>query len=118
MDSLRQCRDKGRDIILDIDGQGAGQIKEELPDAVCVFILPPSWKELEERLRSRRTDSDEDIVRRLRNAIEEVRYVDIYDYILINDDFNETVFLLKSIMAAERCRSERVLPFIEEFTQS
>ena len=118
VDSLRECRHKGKDVILDIDGQGARQIKDEFPDAVCIYILPPSWKELEERLPSRRTDSDENIIRRLRNATEEVRYVDLYDYILINDDFNETVFLLKSIIAAERCRSERVLPLIEEFKQS
>ena len=82
---LDRARQRGHDLILDIDVQGAGQLKDKLPEAVTVFILPPSRKELEARLRNRSSDPDEVIQRRLRDASREVRNYKEYDYVLVND---------------------------------
>lgn len=106
---IRECLHKEKGVILDIDGQGARQLKDKFPDAVSIFILPPSWEELEERLRSRRTDDDKDIEIRLKNAREEIQYVEQYDYVVINDDFTEAASTLKSIVIAEKCRTQRFL---------
>ena len=95
IDSLKEYQHKGIDIILDIDGQGGRQLKNEYPDGIYVFILPPSWKDLEERLRLRSTDSDEDIEKRLKNAKEELQYIYHYDYIVVNNDLEEAVSALK-----------------------
>lgn len=117
IDSLKEYRHKGIDIILDIDGQGGRQLKNEYPDGIYVFILPPSWKDLEERLRLRSTDSDEDIEKRLRNAKEELQYIYHYDYIVVNNDLEEAVSALKSIIIAEKSRRERVLPLVKGLFQ-
>lgn len=117
IDSLKEYLHKGTDIILDIDGQGGSQLKSEYPDGIYVFILPPSWKDLEERLRLRSTDSDEDIEKRLRNAKEELQYIYHYDYIVVNNDLEEAVSALKSIIIAEKCRRERVLPLVKGLFQ-
>ena len=117
IDSLKEDRHKGIDIILDIDGQGGRQLKNEYPDGIYVFILPPSRKDLEERLRLRSTDSDEDIEKRLKNAKEELQYIYDYDYIVVNSDLEEAVSTLKSIIIAEKCRRDRVLPFVKGLFQ-
>jgi guanylate kinase len=117
IDSLKEYRHKGIDIILDIDGQGGKQLKNEYPDGIYVFILPPSLKDLEERLRSRSTDSNEDIEKRLKSAKEELQYIYHYDYIVVNDNFNEAVSTLKSIIIAEKFRRERVLPRVKGLFQ-
>ena len=117
IDSLKEYRHKGIDIILDIDGQGGRQLKNEYPDGIYVFILPPSRKDLEERLRLRSTDSDEDIEKRLKNAKEELQYIYDYDYIVVNSDLEEAVSTLKSIIIAEKCRRDRVLPFVKGLFQ-
>jgi len=117
IDSLKEYQHKGIDIILDIDGQGGRQLKNEYPDGIYVFILPPSRKDLEERLRLRSTDSDEDIEKRLKNAKEELQYIYDYDYIVVNSDLEEAVSTLKSIIIAEKCRRDRVLPFVKGLFQ-
>ena len=117
IDSLKEYRHKGIDIILDIDGQGGRQLKNEYPDGIYVFILPPSRKDLEERLRLRSTDSDEDIEKRLKNAKEELQYIYQYDYIVVNNDLQEAVSALKSIIIAEKCRRDRVLPLVKDLFQ-
>ncbi|RJP56968.1 MAG: guanylate kinase [Deltaproteobacteria bacterium] len=117
IDSLKEYRHKGIDIILDIDGQGGRQLKNEYPDGIYVFILPPSRKDLEERLRLRSTDSDEDIEKRLKNAKEELQYIYQYDYIVVNNDLEEAVSALKSIIIAEKCRRDRVLPLVKGLFQ-
>ncbi|MEW6616228.1 MAG: guanylate kinase [Thermodesulfobacteriota bacterium] len=117
IDSLKEYRHKGIDIILDIDGQGGRQLKNEYPDGIYVFILPPSLKDLEERLRLRSTDSNEDIEKRLKSAKEELQYIYQYDYIVLNDDFNEAISTLKSIIIAEKFRRERVLPRVKGLFQ-
>lgn len=99
----------GRDIILDIDVQGARQIKKQYAQAVSVFLLPPSWGELERRLATRGTDGRDIIRRRLDNARREIPYVMEYDYYIVNDELRDAVKLLQAIVVAERQRSSRVV---------
>lgn len=86
-EQLRQ----GRDVILEIDWQGARQVRAAMPDCVSIFILPPSRRALEERLRNRRTDSDEVIARRLRDAASDMSHWNEFDYVVVNDDFTRAV---------------------------
>jgi len=97
----------GKDVILEIDIEGARQIKEKFRDGVFVFIAPPSLEELARRLTKRGADSDEEIQRRLNLASEELDYVSEYDYIVHNDDLESALLKLKSILLAERCRVRR-----------
>jgi guanylate kinase len=99
----------GSDVLLEIDWQGAEQIRKLKPDAVAIFILPPSIAALEERLRGRGQDSDEVIARRLAAAQGEIAHVDDFDYVIINDDFDRAAQDLISIIRAERLRLPRQL---------
>jgi len=99
---------EGKDILLDIDTQGALQVKKNFPEAVLIFILPPSFKELERRLRSRGTDDEETIEKRLKIARVEVERAPLYDYIVVNDRLEKAYEKLKSIVIAEKCRTERL----------
>ena len=92
----------GKDLLLDIDVQGAAQIKGRIADAVSIFIMPPNRRELEKRLRTRSLDKEEVIQRRLVTASREIENYDKYDYILINDRLEESIDALKSILLAER----------------
>lgn len=106
----------GRDVLLDIDTQGAAQLRARYPDAVLIFILAPSVKELEQRLRERRSDMDADIERRLVRAREEIALWRQYDYLIVNRDVKEAMEQLESIILAERCRVARLgltLPDLE-----
>ncbi len=96
---------KGMDVILDIDTQGAKQIKQKYAAAVYVFIMPPSFDILEERLRKRKSDQDEEIKKRLRRAREEIKDYAMYDYLIVNHDFDRALAELRSIITAERCRT-------------
>ncbi len=107
--TLEECRLAGVDVILDIDCQGARQLKEQYRNGVFIFILPPSYQELRRRLDSRSTDSAEVIERRIRNAEGEIRESRWYDYIIVNDLFSRAVEELKSIIIAEQNRTGRVL---------
>lgn len=98
---------RGRDILLDIDVQGARKIKKLYPRAVSIFLLPPSWQELEKRLAGRGTDRRENIRRRLENARREIRAIVRYDYFLVNREIGEALASLKSIVVAERQRISR-----------
>ena len=98
----------GKDIILEIDIEGARQIKEKFPEGVFVFITPPSLEELERRLCKRGTDSEEVRQQRLDQAREELGKISDYDYLVPNDDLETAVSLLKSILLAERCRISRL----------
>jgi guanylate kinase len=93
---------EGKDLLLDIDVQGAAQIKGRIADAVSIFIMPPNRRELEKRLRTRSLDKEEVIQRRLVTASREIENYDKYDYILINDRLEESIDALKSILLAER----------------
>ncbi|MGA3017716.1 MAG: guanylate kinase [Bryobacteraceae bacterium] len=105
---LEQAQATGRDLVLDIDVQGAGQLKKRIPDAVTVFILPPSRHVLEERLRARGEDPDQVIERRLREAAGEIRKYKDYDYVLINRDLAESDAVLSAIVRGERVRRSRI----------
>ena len=98
----------GVDVILDIDTQGARQIKEHYARAVYVFIMPPSLSILEERLRNRRSDLEEEIQKRMRRAVDEIREHAMYDYIIINRDFDRALAELRSIVSAERSRTKHM----------
>jgi guanylate kinase len=98
----------GRDILLDIDVQGARQIKQVYPNAVSIFLLPPSLRELRRRLAARGTDGKEIIRRRLANAQDEIKERIYYDYYVVNREVNEAVRVLISIVEAERSKVSRV----------
>jgi guanylate kinase len=99
---LQEAEKKGRDLLLDIDVQGAEQIQQKLPDATSIFILPPDRKTLEERLRKRSEDREEVIQRRLRTARREIENYTRYNYILINDQLEESIKRLRAIVRGER----------------
>jgi guanylate kinase len=101
---LREAEQKGHDLLLDIDVQGAQQIKQKLPDAISIFVLPPDRKTLEWRLRKRSEDAAEVIERRLVNAAREIENYSKYDYILINDKLEESSEILQEIVTGERLR--------------
>ncbi len=111
---------QGKDLILDIDVQGARQLKVAIPEAISVFVLPPSRDVLEQRLRSRSQDSEEVIQRRMRGAAEEVQNYTNYDFVLINRDIEEASARLATIVNAERLRQARmekeVRPILLSFT--
>src|ERR1019366_9526114 len=103
-DALQIAEKQGKDPVLDIDVQGAAQLKERIPDAVTIFVLAPSREILEQRLRARSQDSDEVIRRRLDNAAREIRNYSLYDYVLVNEDLELASESLKAIVRAERVR--------------
>lgn len=97
---------QGEDVILEIDWQGAQQVRKLMPFAISVFILPPSREALEQRLNSRGQDSAEIITRRMRDATSDMEHYVEFDYVIINDDFDEATQQLKSIVLAQRQRIE------------
>jgi len=97
---------QGVDVILEIDWQGAQQVRAKMPDAVGIFILPPSREELERRLRERGTDADEVIGRRLAEAVTEMGHYGEFDYLVFNDDFDTALRELRAIVIARRQRAE------------
>jgi guanylate kinase len=108
--------ERGRNVILDIDVQGGLQVKRAMPEAVLIFILPPSLAELRRRLEGRGTETAEKIERRLGQALNEIKLIGEYDYYIVNNEVGEAVALAKSIMAAEGARvPEAVKPIIREY---
>jgi guanylate kinase len=105
---LERAQREDRDLVLDIDVQGARQLKERVPDSVSIFILPPSREILEQRLRSRGEDTVEVMTRRLQEAAEEIRHYRQYDYVLVNDDVDTASAKLGAILVAERLKRGRV----------
>jgi guanylate kinase len=118
---LERAEQEGADLVLDIDVQGAAQLKKAIPEAVTIFILPPSREILERRLRTRSEDSDQVIERRLRDAAAEIRNYLLYDYVLINQDVEESARKLASVVWAERNRrsrmEEQIKPILSTFGQ-
>ena len=107
---LREAGKSGNDLLLDIDVQGAAQVKKNLTDAISIFVLPPDRKTLEWRLRNRGEDAEDVIQRRLSDAGREIEEYDKYDYVLINDQLEKSIERLKAIVLSERLRRlERVL---------
>jgi len=105
---LEEAQAQGKDLVLDIDVQGARQLRSRIPEAVTIFILPPSKQILEARLRARGEDPDPEIQRRLRGAAEEIRNYREYDYVLINREVEEAGSALSAIVRAERVRRIRI----------
>ena len=101
---VRQCLDAGRDVVLEIDWQGARQVRARFPESIGLFVLPPSIEELERRLRGRGTDSDEVIARRMAQARDELAHFAEYTYLVVNDCFETALAALAAIVAAERQR--------------
>ena len=116
---LEEARAAGKDLVLDIDVQGARQLRDRIPEAVSIFILAPSRQILEDRLRARGEDREEVIERRLREAAGEIRRYNDYDYVLINRDLAESDAVLSSIVCAERVRrtriEDRIRPILDTF---
>lgn len=105
--------DAGIDVLLDIEVQGAAKVKERCPQAVLVFLIPPSFAELSNRLRGRGTDSEEVIAGRLERARREFQEAPLYDYIVVNDQVNHAVEELTAILTAESCRRDKRLYLTE-----
>jgi guanylate kinase len=116
---LDRAAAEGYDLILDIDVKGARQLKERIPGAVSIFILPPSRQVLEQRLRSRSQDSESVIQRRLSEAAEEIRNYSQYDYVLVNREVQASVDNLTAIVSANRSRrhwmEQQIRPILETF---
>jgi guanylate kinase len=116
---LEESRKKGLDLVLEIDVQGAAQVKQKLPESVAIFILPPSREELERRLRSRGQDSSEEIKRRFARARDEIAEIGkYYDYCVMNDDVERAGREAQSILIALRCTSVRRRPRVEKLLAS
>ncbi|HWB95938.1 MAG TPA: guanylate kinase [Bryobacteraceae bacterium] len=122
LDILERARRAGKDLVLDIDVQGARQLIRKIPEAVTIFILAPSRDILERRLRARGEDSDAVIERRLRDAANEIRNYDQYDYVLINEDLKRSEETLAAIIQAERVRrvrmEDQVRPILDTFQKT
>ena len=104
---------EGQDVIMDVDIQGASQIKAAGLPCHLVFVLPPSWEVLRARLTARGTDPREDVELRLREAGKEIQHWEMFDYLIINDEFSEAVRELHSVVVAQRCRRERRSQWIQ-----
>jgi guanylate kinase len=113
------AREKGLNLVLEIDVQGAGQVKKQIPEAVAVFIVPPSRQAVEQRLRARGQDSEEAIGRRLERARQEMSCWTQYDFVVVNDDLDRASDDLRSIVLASRCRrndsDQRVRKILDTF---
>ena len=107
---LKAMTGQGVDVLLDIDTQGARQVRKKIPEAVLIFILPPSLKGLKERLEGRKTDSPEEIKRRLKKALDEINEYKIYDYVIVNDIFEKALEELNAIVLARRASVDKVDP--------
>jgi guanylate kinase len=96
---------QGQDVILEIDWQGAAQVRQRIPECLSIFILPPSLQALEQRLRTRAQDPEQAIARRMQAAVAEMRHYAEFDYLVVNDDFNQALHELQTIILASRLRS-------------
>ena len=105
---------QGDNVILEIDWQGARQVRDSMPGCVSIFILPPSRPELERRLRGRKTDSDAVIERRLRDALSDMSHWDEFDYVIINDDLEQATADLEAVIAGQGAASSTASPALAE----
>ncbi|MGN8897373.1 guanylate kinase [Flavonifractor sp. HCP28S3_F3] len=110
---IREKLDAGVDVLLDIEVQGAAKVRSKCPDAVLIFIVPPSFEELSRRLHGRATDQEEVIQGRLRKAREEYQQICHYDYLVVNDKVSEAAGEIIAILTAEGCRTKNRMNFVE-----
>lgn len=116
--AVEQLRAAGRNVILDIDVVGAMKVRTIYPDATLMFILPPTWEELENRIRARRTESEDEVVELLAAAQEEVLCAEQYDYILINDTLEDTVRRFSQIVHGNRYSRNSMKSFLQSYIES
>lgn len=107
-DTVDEALGRGLDVAMDLDVKGGLSVKWRRPDSVLVFLMPPSIEVLEQRLRERKTDSEEQIQLRLKNAQEELTHWRLYDYVVVNDSLDQTLTTVGDILHAERCRARRL----------
>lgn len=105
---IKKHLDNGEDVILIIEVQGALKIKHLIKEALFIFILPPSMKELKERLINRGTETEDKIIKRFETAYKEINELNKYNYVVVNDDINESALKITSILKAEKCRVDRI----------
>lgn len=116
---IERIQGTGMDVVLDIDTEGASLVSAQLPDACTIFVFPPSYAELERRLRIRQRDSQADIERRLKWAVEvEIHRYSQYDYVIVNDELGPAFDLLRSIVLAHRARTRCLAPKIQAIIQT
>ncbi|MDU2681125.1 MAG: guanylate kinase [Clostridium sp.] len=106
--NVEKMLEEGKDVILEIDIQGALQVKENFSEGVFIFILPPSMEELKQRIIKRGSETDESLMTRFKNAYKEINYVSKYNYAVVNDTLDLAVSKVESIIAAEKCRVDRI----------
>ena len=109
LNKINERLNRGEDILLEIDVQGALNVKKKCPDGVYIFLLPPSLEELKRRIEGRGTESPESLARRLKNAVAEIKIGKNYNYVVVNDDIDVAAAQIKSIIDAERCKVARNL---------
>ncbi len=112
---VQEQLEAGRDVILEIEIQGALKVKEKFPDALLLFVMTPSAQELKRRLEGRGTESQDDIRGRLQRAVEESRGIEAYDYIIVNDDLEECIAEMNRTIEAARMRPDRKKEFVDQF---
>lgn len=110
VDYVRQTLDEGKDVFLEIEVQGARQVREKFPDGLFIFLAPPSLLELQTRIVTRGTETDELILNRMIEARREIELMELYDYVVENDKVEKACERIKAIVQAEHCRRERVEP--------
>ncbi|MFU7516175.1 guanylate kinase [Clostridium sp. HCS.1] len=106
--NVEKMLDEGKDVILEIDIQGALQVKDNFKEGVFIFILPPSMEELKQRIIKRGSETEESLMTRFKNAYKEINYVSKYNYAVVNDELEVAVSKVESIIAAEKCRVDRI----------
>lgn len=115
---IEEYQAKGIDVLLDIEVQGAANVRAKCPEAVLVFIIPPSYEELERRLRGRNTDDEQTIRKRLSRALEEIEEIGMYDYLVVNDQVENAVTELDAIMTASKIRTANRVHIIKAFHET
>lgn len=106
--AIKEKLDAGIDVILEIEIEGASNIKKLIPEALFIFIMPPSLKTMVKRLKNRKTDSNDKIIERFRQAYKEINQVTQYNYVVVNDELDVAVDKVESIIKAEKCRVDRI----------
>jgi len=108
--TIDQNLKQGKDLVLEIDVQGAIQLKNKFPEGIFIFIAPPSWEKLENRLRGRKTEGEDELKKRLKNAHYELKQIKYYNYLIINNHFEKALEELRAIIISERCKIKEQLP--------
>lgn len=108
IEHIDELLSKGKNIILEIDIEGAHKVNERRPDAVFIFIMPPSMEILKKRLIGRKTETKEQVVERFKTAYKEINEVSKYNYVIVNDDIEESLLKMNSIIECEKCRVDRI----------